>query len=305
MSHLRDRAAQVSDDRSLYRRLTGALDRDAAEDGVPRPLARTSFWLPVIGFVLLGALFVVSRQWYYGVLREDQAVEWTQFALCLLTTLLALSAAVRFAVRREFLVAGVLLVFGCGSLFLAGEEISWAQRVFAVHVPEHLAQANSQGELNLHNLHAPGFDIQDVFKVLIVSLGVGGTALALLTRGPQPRLRGRFWQLLAPPRYAIPGFVMAALHRPFQLLHIAYTPVSKFQEWVEVGLFISLAMTACVVYLRSTRSPADAVTTDDVPGITAGAWRLPVVLAVLVLGLTVLFVALTVYHGIPPGNPPA
>ena len=305
MPYTRDRATQVSDGRSPYRRLTDALDRDAADDGVPRPLAWTVFWVPVAGAVLLGALFLVAQRSYYEVLLEDHAVEWAQFALCLLTALFALSAARGFAVRRETLVAGVLLVFGLGALFLAGEEISWAQRVFAFHAPERLAEANSQGEFNLHNLDAPGIDIQDLFKIFTVSLGVGGLALALLTRGARPLLRGRFWQLLAPPRYAIPGFLLAALHRPFQLLDIAYDPVSKFQEWVEVGLFVSLAMTACVAYLRSTRSPAGAVPADGVLGAAARAWKLPVILAVLVLGLTVLFAALAAYHGIPPGNPPA
>lgn len=305
MAHTRDRAAQVSDNRSPYRRLTDALERDAAEDGVPRPLAWTVFWVPLVGAVVLGAIFLVSQRAYYELLLEDHAIEWSQFSLCLLTGLLALSAARNFAVRRELLVAGVLLLFGLDSLFLAGEEISWAQRVFAFHTPERLAEANSQGEFTLHNLHAPGFDVQDLFKVFIVTVGVGGLALALLTRGPRPRLRGRFWQLVAPPRYAIPGFLLAALHRPFQLLPVPYTPVSKFQEWVELGLFVSLAMTACVIYLRSTRSPAGAVTAGGAPGAAARAWKLPMILAAFVLGLTVVFVALAVYHGIPPGNPPA
>lgn len=303
MTDIRDRAVRVGERRSPYRRLTDVLDRDAVEDCVPRALARTVFWVPVVGAVLLGALFVVSQRAYYEVLLEDRPVEWAQFALCLLAALIALSAVRGFALRREFLVAGVLLLFGLGSLFLAGEEISWAQRVFAFHTPENLAEANVQGELNLHNLQGHGVDAQALFKVLIVSVGVGGLALALLTRGSRPRLSGRFWQLLSPPRYAIPGFLMAALHRPFQLLSIAYTPVRKFQEWVELGLFLSLAMTALVIFLRST-TPADGVAADRAPGAPARAWRLPVMLAVFVLVLTAVFVVLAVYHGIPPGNPP-
>ncbi len=306
MPRTRDRAAvQPSDWRTRYRRSTDALDRDADQDGVPRPLASTVFWVPVVGAALLGVLFVVSQRAYYAVLLEDRPIEWMQFALCLLTALLALSAVRGFAVRREYLVAAVVLLFGVGSLFLAGEEISWAQRVFAFHTPERLAETNAQGEFTLHNVRGPGFDVQHVFKVLTVSVGVGGLALALLTRGPRPRLRGRFWQMLSPPRYAIPGFLMAALHRPFQMLSIAYTPVRKFQEWVELGLFLSLAVTALVLFLRSTRSSRDAVASDGGLGAAARAWRWPVILAVFVLVLTAVFAVLAAYHGIPPGNAPA
>lgn len=302
MTHTRDRAVRVGDGRSPYARLSDALDNDAAEDGVPRPLARAIFWVPIVGGLLLGALFLVSQRAYYQVLLEDRAVEWAQFALCLLTALLALSAARRFAVRRDFLLAGLLVLAGLSLVFMAGEEISWAQRAFAFHTPEHLAEANSQGEFTFHNVHGQGFDVQDLFKVFIVSVGVAGLALALLTRGPRPRLQGRFWQLLSPPRYAIPGFLMAALHRPFQLLSIAYTPVSKFQEWVELGLFLSLAITACVIFLRSTTSGDHVVSAGAGPGASP-VWRLPLVLAVLVLALTLFFAGLSAYHGIEPGNP--
>jgi len=44
------------------------------------------------------------------------------------------------------------VLFGIFFLFVAGEEISWGQRIFGLETPEVLQNHNVQGELNLHNL---------------------------------------------------------------------------------------------------------------------------------------------------------
>ncbi|MDT0277390.1 hypothetical protein [Blastococcus goldschmidtiae] len=297
---------------SLWSRITKASARDIVDDGVPRWLAWQVFWAPIAGAVLLVTLFAVSRPSYYEVLAEDRPVEWLQFALCLMTALFGLAAARRLAVRRQFAAAGALLLVGLGSFFLAGEEISWAQRVFAFGTPEQLASTNSQEEFNLHNLHAVGFDVQDMFKIFSFLLGLGGVALTLATRGRRPWLTGRFWLLVSPPLYALPGFLGMVLYRPFRLLDIAYMPVLKFQEWVETALFLSMAVTAYVIYLRSARSalpvtPAEGASSSADAGTAVGlAGRTgtrPLVIAVCVVAVTVVFAALTAHHGIAPGNP--
>ncbi|NQV22608.1 MAG: hypothetical protein HQ511_14440 [Rhodospirillales bacterium] len=46
-----------------------------------------------------------------------------------------------------------LLIWALGSFIIAGEEISWGQRIFGFETPEAVAEINQQQETTLHNLH--------------------------------------------------------------------------------------------------------------------------------------------------------
>ncbi|WP_369130167.1 hypothetical protein [Modestobacter roseus] len=276
-----------------------AVDRDAARDGLPRSLARAVAWTPVVGIVVGVVLLAVARPLYYTVLREDNVVEWLQFAVCLLAAVLAGAAAVRLGRRRELLPAVLMIAVALGALLLAGEEISWGQRVFAFTTPEDLAAVNQQAEVNVHNVRVAGeFSLQAVFKVVSWLMGVAGLALALLVRGPRPVLRGPFWARVTPPLCAVPGFLGMALYWPVAVVLPVLPPLTRFQEWVEFGLHLAIAVTVLCVYLRATR-PADAAT-DAAP--TRGGWVLPVTVFAVIAVLTVVFAALTVHHGIIPVN---
>lgn len=53
-----------------------------------------------------------------------------------------------FGYRGKF----ILLFVTALSIFGAGEEITWGQRIFDIETPEYLMERNAQQELNLHNL---------------------------------------------------------------------------------------------------------------------------------------------------------
>lgn len=80
---------------------------------------------------------------------EDGPVEWAGFAGFLVGALALLAAARRQPDRRA---AVALLLGGLGLLVVAGEEISWGQRLFGLETPVALAEANTQDELTLHNV---------------------------------------------------------------------------------------------------------------------------------------------------------
>ncbi|MGY2079915.1 hypothetical protein [Modestobacter sp. SYSU DS0657] len=274
-----------------------AIDRDAADDGLPRSLARAVAWTPVAGVAVAVLLLAVARPLYYTVLREDNVVEWLQFAVCLLAAVLAAAAAVRLAGRRELLPAALLVAVALGAFVLAGEEISWGQRVFAFDTPAELAAVNQQAEVNVHNVRVAGeFSLQAAFKAVSWLMGVGGLALALLVRGPRPVLHGRFWARVTPPLCAVPGFLGMALYWPVALVLPALPPLTRFQEWVEFGLHLSIAVTVLCVHLRAAGGAPAATTARR-------AWTLPVVTpAVVVVVVTILFAVLTAHHGIVPIN---
>ncbi len=52
---------------------------------------------------------------------------------------------------QQRLIQAAYLLLGLGLIFVAGEEISWGQRIFNFETPANINQANLQDEINLHN----------------------------------------------------------------------------------------------------------------------------------------------------------
>ena len=97
---------------------------------------------------------MISLQYRYPVayvyaIHEDGVVEnSTAIAFALAAFLLMLEC------RRSThpLRLGLLIAAATFAFLLAGEEISWGQRILGIDPPETVRAVNSQGELNLHNL---------------------------------------------------------------------------------------------------------------------------------------------------------
>lgn len=282
-----------------------AIEADAALDGITAGWTWTGFWFPLGGLLLLGVVFVVHRPGLYTLQQEDYPIEWSQFGLCLFSSLTFAVTSIRLALRGNRGLALLLFLTALGALVLAGEEISWAQRVFGVVTPGELAGVNHQAELNVHNINV-GIPSEDLFKLFAFAMGLSGAGLALLARRPNGPLNRTTWWLVAPPLLAVPGFLGMALYRIF-ILVLPLNPAVATQEWIEVGLYGSLAITAGCCYARSTagryqvdltreqatRRPDPRVRVHPGPLISLG---------VGVLLLTVVFAIMTTHTSVLPGN---
>lgn len=96
-----------------------------------------------------GAFYCYLAQplWYRALIIEDGIGEY-------LTVTLYLAAAVFLALHiidRKGRCFGHLLLLAC-FIFMAGEEISWGQRIFGIATPASWAAINYQQELSVHNL---------------------------------------------------------------------------------------------------------------------------------------------------------
>lgn len=282
---------------SGWRLLAERLEDDAAAAGISRRAAWTVFWVPIVGTVLLLALYLVTRPPYYWVLREDKPVEWLQFALLLFSGSVAAFAALRFAQRRRILLAVVLGLVAVVSIVIAGEEISWAQRVFNIATPAELEAVNKQAELNLHNVSS----VASLFKIFSFLMAAVGIALALFCRWRSNGMRSGVLAVLAPPLVAIPGFAVMALHR-IALLAVEPNPLVVYQEWAEVSLYVSLAATVVCILLRAQGARDLDGGAAAVAVATRTDLRVPIIFGVLTLVVTIVFAAMTAYHGIIPGN---
>lgn len=260
---------------------------DAAADGVGARWAAALVLAPLVVAAAVGALFVVARPTFYTVQQEDHPVEWAQFALCAFALVVSVLAAVRFRRSGRPGLAVLMVLVALGMLVLAGEEISWGQRVLGLATPAELSSLNHQSETNIHNIDV-GVDLEDLFKVFELVLGLVAASLSLVLRSRPGRATTGFWYAVAPPLVALPGFVAIAAYRAAMLV-LDIAPVVAFQETVELALYLSLALTALAYWVRAGGSRAP----------------LPLVAAALVVvAVTVVLALMSAHSGVLPGNLP-
>jgi hypothetical protein len=283
------------------------IERDAARDGVPRRFAWTAFWFQPTGLIALLAAGVIFRPAYDRLLQEDYPVEWAQFSFCLFTSIFAVLSGYFFARRGQWAIAITLFLLGLGTFLLAGEEISWGQRVLGITTPAELDTVNAQAELNLHNVTA-GFDVEMVFRQVSFAIGIIGTAVPLLARLRSPILKGVFWRTLSPPLFTVPLFAMMIGYRVFRVFEAGEIAFAvRLQEWIEFCQYLGLVVTITVVYLnlRATDRPegiAGPPGRHALRDVAERDYRTLTTTAVAITALTCAFAVMSAVSGIRAGN---
>lgn len=188
-----------------------------------------------VGFHLLAAGWILAMlslgravpDTYRMLLQEDHAIEWTTFWLFLAAGAVGVARAI--PPRRLF-----DLLVGVFCIFVAGEEISWGQRLVGYAAPEFFLRANVQQEVNLHNLP------QSLQPGLFLMLALAGYGVLL----PAATQVSSFAAVVsrvgatAPPLALVPWFAGA-------ILLLWWYPLTLTGEWVETlagTLFLASAM---------------------------------------------------------------
>jgi hypothetical protein len=243
----------------VRRLLDGAgvwIDHEAEERHVPPRVARVVFIVPfVLTFTV--ALTIPWRPLYLAIVDEDRIIEWLQVAILLGIAACAGVIAVRLFTdgHRLFGLAYILVLVA--TLFIAGEEISWGQRIFGWVTPEELSELNRQGETNIHNI---GITLR-VFNLLLMTAAAVAVILPVAYRRRSGSRPMSFAEMaLIPPLFVAPGFVIAFTYR---LIRITLVPegrlvVTHFQEVAELTFYFSTFVFVALV-ARRARRPAPAI----------------------------------------------
>jgi len=212
-----------------------SVSKSAAPGGRPRiePVAAILANLLALGiFLYASRLFEADPDAYYRAVQEDQTLEWASFAAFLGAAAIFAIAAVRQ--RREtrlvpWFLAGVSLF----CFFVAMEEISWAQRIFAYQPPNYFLEQNFQQELNIHNVISTDWRKLAVKAVL---LGYGVLLPLVALSKPIRRFLEKV-AIEAPPVELIPVFLGA------HLVFDSY-PWDFSGEWVEMVMGLGFLFAA-------------------------------------------------------------
>jgi hypothetical protein len=286
------------------------LESDASLDGFSAGWSRALTWLAPAGTLVLAAIYVAAKRAYYWILLEDHPVEWAQFAILVFACLAAAMAAARVTSQRRIALAALLVMVALGCFGMAGEEISWGQRVFSLVPPASVTSMNAQHELNLHNMYVGSFSVDQASQLIELAMGAGGAALAVLTR-PRRALFHRTWLWsVAPPLVAVPGFAVMALYQAVMLTTgIGSSPAVLYQEWMEFCFYLSIGLTTACCYTRAApgryhrRSGRRTSRRQLDAGVPAGRRPL-IVAAVAAFLLMAVFAQMSAESKVLPGNVP-
>ena len=113
---------------------------------------------------------LIGTSWFDWLRSEDGPLEWLQFIEYLLSSFLAFLIFLRRKKKKE-INSIVWLFIAFLALIIAGEEISWGERLTGIGINS-ISDLNVQGETNFHNL--PFFHnylLDPVFEISCIFLG--------------------------------------------------------------------------------------------------------------------------------------
>jgi hypothetical protein len=234
-----------------YRRAEMAaswMRQEAAEWGVS---LRTA-WILAAGpilFAALVALTAIDRPLYRFFINEDALVEWIQFGTLVALVPLGMAIAARLWRRRERSFAIVFALAAVAAMFIAGEEISWGQRLLGWATPADLALLNNQGETNIHNI-GEVLSFMNLGMFLVTT--VAGVIPFVWLWGAGDRPRDVSTMIVVPPLFLATSFLFAAAFRLFRyaLMPEAGYVVSRYGEVGELLLYGALLAYAFLLYRK-------------------------------------------------------
>lgn len=161
----------------------------------------------VVGFVVFFRDPALFEQYTY----EDGLVEWLTVLGLLLGAAICVYRFVKLLGKRRWIFLAITLLLGLMLFVVAGEEVSWGQRIFGIKSSAFFQQNNLQQETNFHNLVVNGVKINKLIFTfgLIAALGAFLLVLPYLYRRHAGiKAWADSWGILIPRNYQIAAFLL-------------------------------------------------------------------------------------------------
>lgn len=116
----------------------------------------------------------INVNWLNNVyVVEDGFIEWLTVLPLLIIVFVALKYVIELSGKRNWLFSVTLCFLALFCFFVAGEEISWGQRLLNVEASSYFKENNAQAETNLHNLVIGGVRINKlIFSQIFIALAI-------------------------------------------------------------------------------------------------------------------------------------
>ncbi len=156
-------------------------------------------------------LLYTNRPAFDRYVAEDNIVEWLTILGLLLGSFVCFARFIKFLRKRSWMFLAITFLLGLMLFVVAGEEISWGQRLLGIEASEYFQKNNLQKETNFHNLVVNGVKINKVvFSIgLIAVLAVYLLLFPLLYRkntGFKKWIDS--WGIVLPQNYQLVAFLL-------------------------------------------------------------------------------------------------
>ena len=137
-------------------------------------------------YILPYGKFFIGISWFDWLKSEDGLLEWMQFIEYALSSLLAFLIFLR-SKKKDFNTF-IWLLIAFLSFLIAGEEISWGERIFGYSI-ESIKELSIQDETNIHNLpFFHNFILDPALQIICIFLGwIGWRKWPYLTSIPSKK----------------------------------------------------------------------------------------------------------------------
>lgn len=199
------------------------------------------YWRHIVGLapVALYIICALASMWpfnhYLELVKEDRVFEWTQFWVLLLGSVAAWCIAWKLPTKHIWWRA-FFIVAGLGFFLIAGDEISWGQRLLGLEVTESVKQLNRQGELSIHNLYI--FEWAMLYVFFLISL-VGSTGW-LLRFNSSTRIQRL--AIVFPERLLLGYFSLPLIFYFVQIYKIPHGLWHAWSEPIELFLYLGIVL---------------------------------------------------------------
>lgn len=262
--------------RRLWAAVVARFNDDNAEWGLSRRTAILLFLGP-FALAFVAVLAIPFRGAFRALANEDGLAEWGQFVSLIVLVPVYAGLSVALWRRGQRPLALLYALATLTIVFVAGEEISWGQRIFGWLTPEEFEDVNNQGETNIHNIGP----LLKIFNVVIMSVALIAILLPLVRWTLwRDRARSVAGYALIAPAALIPAFGMEFSYRAIRLLLLPtprYT-ITKLSEIAELSFYIGLVVFGVLAWRvivngwrpSSLGVPTHAPPTDAPPTTTPG-----------------------------------
>lgn len=172
---------------------------------------------------------------YEPLIQEDAFFETLQFLFYFTSSIVLAFQVVRLRNFPKFM--RFLLLLGALTLFfVAGEEISWGQRIFDIQNPEYFTERNIQKELSIHNLDSFQPLLHGSYIILCLVLSLAELLFFLLSKATK---KIKFLKKNLPyfSRF-IPKWYLASYFLPVSVFYILFDYWRPFGAVMRNGVLL-------------------------------------------------------------------
>lgn len=187
--------------------------------------------------------------------KEDSILENLQFLLFLMAAIYSIKISVYFKNKKLIYFLG-FLILSLGLFFIAGEEISWGQRILNFKTPNFIKSINTQDETTLHNIKPFQLHFINYFYILV---GVYGCFSRVIIKKTSPKLYKNIF-FLTPPLFTFFCFLAPIIfYGAYDYPYYEHLTIGKYnnifinQELAET--YLSLGFFAYLLYYYQNLRP--------------------------------------------------